>query len=1024
MNALKKIGRALLFPWKHNKAWAIVTTSVLALLIAIAIVVTQVPLIYLTLNTVIGDERRVLVSGDPSKAQYYETDEGIDSKADALAYANSVNEELCEEGFVLLKNDGALPLNEGAKVSVFGINSGDLVYGGSGSAAKDNANGVDLYKSLDNAGIQYSAKLRNFYDSKLAEGRGRSASPAIGATINGFATGELALGEYSGGIEAYSEGYEDAALMVVSRIGGEGYDLPRTMLQTGGDNDGQPVSGASRDAHYLELDENEKALLAELCAADSPFQKVILILNTSSSMELGFLKDGTYGPKLSGAVWMGLPGGVGANALGKILTGEVNPSGRLVDTYVRDFMTIPSMQNFGTFINSADQYSYSGYAYNNAYVVNGTPQDSHFVEYEEGIYVGYRYYETRGFTDGEEWYQNNVVYPFGYGLSYTDFSWSIDEGSWKIGDTALTDGADLGEADMTKDISVTVNVKNDGDVAGKDVVQLYISAPYYEGEIEKSHVVLGAFAKTELIEPGQTKPVTLTFNLRETASYDYNNANGNEGEGGTYEADAGEYTLYIGTDAHEAWAGEELLSISYTLSEDVIFSTDSATGNEVANRFDDVSDHITTYLSRADWEGTFPATPTDDEKNVTREFMNAFSMESYISGEMGVDIGKKWYAEHAPVPNRRQLGYEETQVKLYELIGKPYTDELWDDLLDQLTVEEMRDLIGIGNFTTNKIVSIDKPKTIDPDGPAGFTQFMTLLEATASVYDTCFYCSETIVGATWNVELAQKMGNAIGNESLIGNERDDGRTYSGWYAPAVNIHRTPFSGRNWEYYSEDGLISGKMAAGVIRGAMDKGVYCYVKHFAVNDQETNRDTGTGLITWLDEQTMREIYLKPFELAVKEGGTTAMMSSFNRIGTVWAGGSYELLTEILRDEWGFNGMVITDYGTSSYMMTDQMIRAGGDLALFQGRNPSTEGDLYTPSHRAAMRQATKNILYTVVNSNAMNGMGEGIIYRYAMPYWLIAVVVLIVVVAAAFAVWGFFSIRKSVRKLKAASDGAQT
>ena len=443
----------------------------------------------------------------------------------------------------------------------------------------------------------------------------------------------------------------------------------------------------------------------------------------------------------------------------------------------------------------------------------------------------------------------------------------------------------------------------------------------------------------------------------------------------------------------------------------------------MANRFDDVSSRITAYLSRADWEGTFPATPTEDEKNVTREFMNAFSMESYISGEMGVDIGKKWYAEHAPVPNRKQLSYEETQVKLYELIGKPYTDELWDELLDQLTVGEMRDLIGIGNFTTNYIKSIDKPKTIDPDGPAGFTQFMTLFEATASVYDTCFYCSETIVGATWNVELAQKMGNAIGNESLIGNERDDGRTYSGWYAPAVNIHRTPFSGRNWEYYSEDGLISGKMAAGVIRGAMDKGVYCYVKHFAVNDQETNRDTGTGLITWLDEQTMREIYLKPFELAVKEGGTTAMMSSFNRIGTVWAGGSYELLTEILRDEWGFNGMVITDYGTSSYMMTDQMIRAGGDLALFQGRNPATEGDLYTPSHRAAMRQATKNILYTVVNSNAMNGMGEGIIYRYAMPYWLIAVIILIVVVAAAFAVWGFFSIRKSVRKLKSASDGAQ-
>ena len=1010
MNILKKIGSALAFPWKHNKVFSIVTTTVMVLLIAVAIVVTQVPLIYLTLNSVIGDERRVLVSGDPSTAQYYTADEGINNKADALAYANSVNEELCEEGFVLLKNDNSLPLAHGAKVSVFGINSADLVYGGSGSAAKDNEDNVDLYKSLENAGIQYSTALKNFYESKLSEGEGRPDSPAMGATINGFATGELALSEYAGGIEAYTDGCEDAALMVVSRIGGEGYDLPRTMLNT--DSDGTTIAGASREAHYLELDENEKALLAELCAEDSPFDNVILILNTSTSMELGFLNDGTYGAKLKGALWIGLPGGSGVNALGKILTGEVNPSGSLVDTYAADFMSIPSIENFGTFINSADQYSYSGYSDLNAYTVNGTPQESHFVEYEEGIYIGYRYFETRGYTDGEEWYDANVVYPFGYGLSYTDFEWTIDEGSWKIGDQTLTEGADLGAGDQYKDISVTVNVKNIGDVAGKDVVQLYFSAPYTQGGIEKSHVVLAAFAKTALIQPGDTRTVTLTFNLRDTASYDYNNANDNDYS--TYEADEGTYTLYVGENAHHAWA-ESALKLSYTLSETFIYDTDSATGTAVENRFDDVSNHITKYLSRSDWEGTWPQTPTSDEKAVTQEFMNSLSMESYISGEMGVDINKKWYKEHATVPNRKQLSYNETEVKLYDLIGKPYNDELWDELLDQLTVDEMSDLIGVGNFSTNYIKSIDKPKTIDPDGPAGFTQFMSFIGG--SVYDTCFYCSETIIGATWNVELAEKMGNAIGNESLVGDENGDGRTYSGWYAPAVNIHRTPFSGRNWEYYSEDGLISGKMAAGVIRGAMDKGVYCYVKHFAINDQETNRDTGTGLITWLSEQSMREIYLKPFELAVKDGGTTAMMSSFNRIGTVWAGGSYELLTEILRDEWGFRGMVITDYGTSSYMMTDQMIRAGGDLALYQGRYPSTSGDLYTPSHRAAMRQAAKNILYTVVNSNAMNGMGEGIIYRYAMPYWLIILIVVIVAVAVVFAVWGFFAIRKSYRKVKA-------
>jgi beta-glucosidase len=349
------------------------------------------------------------------------------------------------------------------------------------------------------------------------------------------------------------------------------------------------------------------------------------------------------------------------------------------------------------------------------------------------------------------------------------------------------------------------------------------------------------------------------------------------------------------------------------------------------------------------------------------------------------------------------------------LIGKDYNDPLWDELLTQLTVKEMRVLIGTGNFNTAEIASIGKPKTTDPDGPAGFTNFMTVTADTAVVYDTCFYASECIIGATWNVELAQRMGEAAGNESLVGNERGDKRTYSGWYAPAVNIHRSPFSGRNWEYYSEDGFLSGKMAAGVISGAKSKGVYTYVKHFAINDQETDRDKN-GLITWLNEQSMREIYLKPFEMAVKEGKTNAIMSSFNRIGTVWAGGSYELLTEVLRNEWGFQGMVITDYNTNEYMHTDQMIRAGGDLNLIQDKQPSSSGATNTPSHLQSMRRATKNILFTVANSNAMNGMGEGIRYGYALPYWMIALFALDAVVVIALAAWGYLAIRRSARKQK--------
>ncbi len=1013
MNIIKKIGGALAFPWKHNKVFSIVTCIVLALVIAVSIVATQVSLISNTFNTVFGEERRVLVSGDPSQAQYYTPDEGIESKADALAYANAVNEELCEEGFVLLKNDDSLPLARGAKVSVFGMNSVDMVYGGSGSSARDSADSIDLYKSLENADIDYNPDLKSFYEEKQSSGLGRGVSPAMGDRVVGFATGEISLSEYDGGIAAYTGDYTDAALVVISRIGGEGYDLPRTMLNT----DGSVIDGAAAGAHYLELDENEKALLAAVCAEDSGFDNVILIVNCATSMELGFMDDEAYNGKIRGAVWVGTTGGTGMNALGKILVGDVNPSGRLVDTYAADFSQAPSWQNFGFHLTDGADYDAATFANRNAYTLNGTAQDAHYVEYEEGIYIGYRYYETMGYTrsveDGDmRWYEENVVFPFGYGLSYTTFEWNVVD--WKVGGAALEEGAVLGEADKDKEIEVTVNVTNTGGVAGKEVVQLYYTAPYTAGEVEKSHVVLAAFAKTPVVQPNETESVTLRFALRDTASYDYADLNKNGAS--TYEADAGAYTLMVGRNAHQAWAESEL-TLGYALENDLVFDTDSATGNPVANRFDDVSAHIETYLTRSNWEGTFPATPTEDEMAVDEAFMQSLTMEAYTGSGSSLDIGKKWYSEHGPRQPRQSLSYNDTEVKLYQLIGADYNDPLWDELLDQLTLEEMGYLIGTGNFNTAAMENIDKPRTIDPDGPAGFTQFMTLIEATAVVYDTCFYCSECVIGATWNVELAAKMGNTIGNEALMGNERGDGRTYSGWYAPAINIHRSPFSGRNWEYYSEDGFLSGKMAASVVAAAKDKGVYTYLKHFAVNDQETDRDAGYGLITWLNEQAMREIYLKPFELAVKEGGSTAVMSSFNRIGTVWAGGSYELLTEILRDEWGFRGMVITDYGTASYMYADQMIRAGGDLALFQDRQPSLTGRRVSPSHRTAMRQATKNILYTVANSNAMNGMGEGIVYRYAMPYWKIVLIVADVVIVAALAVWGFFSIRKSYKKVKA-------
>ncbi|MDD4184872.1 MAG: glycoside hydrolase family 3 N-terminal domain-containing protein, partial [Candidatus Izemoplasmatales bacterium] len=415
-----------------------------------------------------------------------------------------------------------------------------------------------------------------------------------------------------------------------------------------------------------------------------------------------------------------------------------------------------------------------------------------------------------------------------------------------------------------------------------------------------------------------------------------------------------------------------------------------------------------TVMSRADFAGTMPSTPTLADRTVSAAFIDSLA---YPQAPWTLDQDKPYYNATAPVQASSELSAGEADLMLYDMIGVSYDDPSWDTYLNQLTVAQMALLIGSGNFHTEPLVNLGKPRTTDPDGPVGFTNFMEIGEAT--VYDTCFYASPSIVAATWNVELAYEQGKMVGNEGIWGNDRRDQAPYSGWYAPAVNIHRTPFSGRNWEYYSEDGLLSGKMAANVIQGAKEKGVYTYIKHFAVNDQETNRDSN-GLLTWLDEQTMREIYLKPFEIAVKEGETSAIMSSFNRLGKVWAGGSYELLTEVLREEWGFEGMVITDYNVYAHMPADQMIRAGGDLNLIQDKRPSTTSEALTSTQISLMRQASKNILYTVANSNAMNGLGADATIKYLMPRWTVAMIVIESSITALIAASGAFLIYRVNKK----------
>lgn len=955
----------------------IISGLLFVILLVSTIVVTNVDFFYYTICSVIGGSERYLIEGNPDDYQYYESEYA--SKKDVLAAAYDLNEEICEEGFVLLKNEGeALPLGANSRVTVFGKNSVDIVLGGSGSNAGSSSGATTLYESLEAANISYNPTLKSYYESSES-GAGRPAPLPMGSILTGWPIAEATL-PYSQSVrDSYAE-YNDAALVVLSRVGGEGFDLPRTMFwnsskfsdadrYTDWKDGAELIPGArSKDDHYLQLDQNETDMIKEAC---ENFDKVIIIINSSSTLELGFLDDPThyaYHENIVGALWIGAPGYSGLSALGRILNGEVTPSGSTTDTYARNFKNDPTWYNFG---NNMERRG-------NTYMVGDTKFAAYYVEYLEGIYSGYRYYETRGLEAGDNWYDDNVIYPFGYGLSYTDFDYLVTENN---DDVLTADGK----------LKFTVDVENVGDkFDGKQTVQLYYSAPYTAGEIEKAHVNLGAFAKTDLLaKNGGKDTLTLEIDVRDMASYDYSDANGNGFKG--YELDEGEYTIYITTSEQGAhcWADPDVYKFTYTVPAGGIkYTTDEATGTEVKNLFDDVSNHIDEYLSRANGFANFDVLKEGftTHRSVTQAFRDAFDATCKVQ-KVSDKESDPWYASVAPTQSGTALSYEATEIKLYDLIGKDYDDPLWDQLLDQLTVDQMVSLISTGNFRTLQIENIDKPLTTDADGPMGFTIFMDGTEKPA-VYDTCYYASEVILGSTFNSDLAYRMGRMVGNEGVIGNERGDGAPYSGWYAPAMNIHRSQFGGRNFEYYSEDGYLSGIMASNVVKGANEFGVYTYAKHFALNDQETNRDD-TGLITWCNEQAMREIYFAPFEMCVKDGGTTAMMSSFNRIGTTWAGGSYALLTELLRDEWGFCGMVITDYNLKDYMNADQMIRAGGDINLSAGKAPTSTS---SATDVTAIRRAAKNVLYTVANSCAMNGYADGIVWGYTTPWWVYMLVVL--------------------------------
>jgi len=817
----------------------------------------------------------------------------------------------------------------------------DSEYGGSGSGGFDTSNNKNLYESLNDAGFVTNPTLKNFYESSQSGPvRTANSSDLDNGDNQKIATAETPQSKYTDAVRNSYADYSDAALVVITRIGGEGFDLPRYQ----GDSEG----AVSLDSHYLELDQNEIDLLTAV--TDGTFKRVVVVFNTPSSFEATFLKDSAYAAfadKIDAAVWIGFTGSNGITALGEILNGDVNPSGRLVDTWAADFTRNPSFVNFGTGCLPDTTDKYDGGMY-------------YSVDYEEGIYVGYRYYETRGETDGEDWYNANVVYPFGYGLSYTTFDWTVGDAS-------------ASEIELGATITVPVTVKNTGSVAGKEVVQLYASAPYTLGGIEKAHKVLVGFAKTKLLQPGESETVTVSFDPYSAASYDYRDANSNGFSG--YELEAGEYTLYVSRNAHESEK-----AIALNLAADVQIGTDPTTDSEVVNRYTDSENFLDSdwqldaMLSRADWEGTWPTPQTAQQHAGTDRLYEEIRSEEHNNPTDFDSEEYPWFGEEPTLTLRDLLPSAEAEG--YEPVVS-YDDERWEELMMGCDEEEMIALINNGAYHTLAMESVGLPATIHGDGPSGFTCFMSKEQ----VNGTCQYVSEPVMASTWNINLMNELGEAIGEEGTIG-DKATGQPYSSIYAPGVNIHRSPFGGRCSEYFSEDPFISGMMGAAEVQGIQSRGVLPTVKHFVANEQETHRSIG-GDLSWLSEQALREIYLKPFEYTVKLGETRGIMTSFNRIGTRWTGGDYRLLTEILRNEWGFNGLVICDFNTiPQYMIPRMMFYAGGSLDLATQQSAMwTDCDTSEAGDAIVLMRAVKDVMYALVNSNAMNAEVIG----YNPPIW---------------------------------------
>ncbi|MCD8367036.1 MAG: glycoside hydrolase family 3 C-terminal domain-containing protein [Clostridiales bacterium] len=855
---------------------------------------------------------------------------------ESVEEASALCVDLAEEGIVLEQNDDdLLPLSSGSNLNVFGWASIDPVYGGTGSGALSDAmEKVTLLEGLESAGLNLNTELSDFYSSYCAE------RPELGYGDHYWTLPEPPADTYTDEMIENAKEFSDTAMIVISRIGGEFADLPTDMAVTREDGSLEHYEDNSDEyldfpdgTHYLSLSQTEKDMIELVCAN---FDNVILVYNSANTLELGFVDD--Y-EQIKSVIWCPGPGQTGFTALGEIVTGAVNPSGKATDTFVYDLTATPYFNNIGEFAyTNADEFSYEA----TGTFTYGTTVP-HFVDYVESIYVGYKFYET---ADEENLidYDSTVQYPFGHGLSYTTF------------EQTMTDLEVAADGTISFDVTVT----NTGTVAGKDVIEVYYTPPYYNGGIEKATANLVTFAKTDTLEPGASETVSLSFNAEDMASYDTYGA-------GCYVLEAGEYTISINSDSHTV-----LDSFTYAVDETITYDVNNPRStDEVAavNQFDFAEGDVT-YLSRADGfanyaEATAAPASTELGEEYVETFINNSNAYEYVASLATGD-------EEMPTTGASN------GVTLSDLRGLDYDDPLWDELLDEMTVSDMNSLISLGGYQTTSVSSIGKVQTIDCDGPASINNNFTSVGSVG-------FPSAIVIANSWNADLALAFGESIGK---MADEMD----VSGWYAPAMNIHRSAFAGRNFEYYSEDGVLSGVMAANAVIGAEEYGVYGYIKHFALNDQETAR--AQMLCTWADEQSIREIYLKPFEIAVKDGGAKAVMTAMNYVGVQWASGCYELCTTVLRDEWGFVGFVETDYFRDrGYMNADQCIAAGTDLMLAPmdvvTNNINDQTSAYSLQN---MRTACHNILYVTVNSRAYaeENLDEG------MAGWQIALIAVDVIV----------------------------